>query len=78
MSKWFTDRRQEFIKATLKQFGQIRRADLVKEFGISTPQASIDIQTFLDHKPPHVVYDVRTKYYILTEEPEDNEEKSNG
>lgn len=65
MSKWFRDRRQEFIAATLKQFGQIRRADLIREFDISMPQASNDIQDFLASDPPHVRYDVSGKCYVL-------------
>jgi hypothetical protein len=70
MSKWFMDRRQEFIHATLKQFGQIRRADLIREFGISMPLASADIALFLSTNPPHVRYDVSAKMYVL-EEPTD-------
>lgn len=67
MSKWFMDRRQEFIAATLRQFGQIRRSDLMREFGISSPLASTDIRTFMEAKPPHVKYDVSAKEYILDE-----------
>lgn len=69
MSRWFKDRRQEFIAATLRQFGQIRRADIIREFDVSTPQASLDIADFLASKPRHVRYDVSTKCYVL-EEPE--------
>jgi len=62
---WFSDRRQEFIAATLRQFGQIRRTDLMRQFDISSPQASKDIAKFLAHDPPLVVYDVRSKMYVL-------------
>ena len=68
MSRWYQDRRQEFIAATLRQFGQIRRADLVREFGVSTPQASADIAAFLATKPSHVRYDVSAKAYVLEED----------
>lgn len=68
MSQWFKDRRQEFIAATLRQFGQIRRQDLVREFEISVPQASNDIAAFLETKPPHVRYDVSAKMYIVEDE----------
>jgi hypothetical protein len=67
MSRWFADRRQEFIAATLRQFGQIRRADIIREFDVSTPQASNDIAAFLATKPAHVKYDVSAKAYILEE-----------
>lgn len=69
MSQWFKQRRQEFIAATLRQFGQVRRADLVREFDISVPQASNDIAEFLSADPPHVRYDVSAKAYIM-EQPE--------
>lgn len=65
MSQWFKDRRQEFIAATLRQFGQVRRADLMREFDISTPQAATDIAAFLATDPPHVRYDVSAKVYVL-------------
>lgn len=68
MSRWFQDRRQEFIAATLRQFGQIRRADIIREFDVSTPQASADIAAFLAAKPPHVRYDVSAKAYVFVED----------
>lgn len=69
MSRWFRDRRQEFIAATLRQFGQIRRADIIREFDVSVPQASNDIAEFLASNPPHVRYDVSAKAYVLEEQP---------
>ena len=65
MSQWFKDRRQEFIAATLRQFGQVRRADLMREFKISAPQAAADIAAFLASDPPYVRYDVSAKVYVL-------------
>lgn len=65
MSEWFKQRRQEFIAATLRQFGQVRRADLVREFDISITQASNDIAAFLAADPRTVTYDVSAKVYIL-------------
>lgn len=69
MSKWFLNRRQEFIAATLRQFGQIRRRDLCREFDITAQVASNDIATFLASDPPHVSYDVSAKAYVLNDEP---------
>ena len=65
MSVWFKDRRQEFIAATLRQFGQVRRADIMREFDVSAVQASNDIAVFLSTKPPLVRYDVSAKCYVL-------------
>ena len=68
MSRWFQDRRQEFIAACLRQFGQVRRTDLIREFDVSLPQASADIAAFMAHKPPLVRYDVSAKAYVLDED----------
>lgn len=62
------DRRQEFILATLRQFGQVRRTDIIREFDVSTPQASTDIQNFLAANPALVKYDVSAKAYIIIED----------
>lgn len=67
MSQWFKNTRQEFILATLQQFGQIRRADLVRQFDISVPQASIDISEFLAANPAFVEYDTRGKTYVVSD-----------
>ena len=69
MSRWFQDRRQEFIFATLKQFGQVRRQDIMREFDVSLLLASADIQGFLAHNPAFVRYDVSAKAYVIVEEP---------
>ncbi|MDE2107398.1 MAG: hypothetical protein KGL39_59935 [Patescibacteria group bacterium] len=68
MSRWFQDRRQEFIAATLRQFGQVRRADIMREFDVSMPQASKDIQDFLSANPAYVRYDTSGKCYVLIED----------
>ena len=67
MSNWFILRRQEFIAATLRQFGQVRRSDIMREFDVSLPQASNDIALFLSADPPNVKYDVSAKAYVLIE-----------
>jgi hypothetical protein len=67
VSAWFKDRRQEFIAATLRQFGQLGRADLMRQFDISAQQASADIAAFLANNPPLVTYDVSARTYILVE-----------
>lgn len=69
MSTWFKDRRQEFIAATLRQFGQVRRGDLMRQFDISMPQASKDIADFLANDPPFVTYDTTAKAYVLNDPP---------
>lgn len=65
MSKWFHDRRQEFIAATLRQFGQIRRIDIMRQFEVSQAQAANDIAEFMASKPSGVRYDVSAKTYVF-------------
>jgi DeoR/GlpR family transcriptional regulator of sugar metabolism len=67
VSIWFKDRRQEFIAATFKQFGQISRVDIIREFDVSAQTASADISSFLAAKPAYVHYDVSAKVYVLGE-----------
>ena len=67
MSTLFKNRRQEFIAATLKQFGQIRRADIIHEFDVSLLQATLDIAEFLAGSPAHVRYDVSAKFCVFEE-----------
>lgn len=68
MSAWFQERRQEFIAATLRQFGQVRRSDIMREFDVSMPQASNDIAVFLSRDPCAARYDVSAKTYVLVED----------
>ena len=65
MSSSFKDRRQEFIATTLRQFGQIRRADIMREFGVTSAIAGADIAAFLANDPPFVRYDTSAKTYVL-------------
>lgn len=69
MSKWFLNKRQEFIEATFRQFGQIRRADIVREFEVTNAVASMDIAKFLDCNTfvGAIRYDVSAKIYVLEE-----------
>ncbi len=68
MSTWFQLRRQEFIAATVDQFGQIRRADIMREFDVTAAIASADIAAFLAARPALISYDVSAKTYVLTDE----------
>ena len=72
MSQWFKQRRQEFITATLRQFGQINRGQIAAQFEVSQQLASSDIQTWLDEHPDQVTYDLSAKCYVfnLPEDPQ--------
>lgn len=44
--RWFQRHRQEWIEETLRVFGFINRRHLQIKFGISTPQASLDLKRY--------------------------------
>jgi hypothetical protein len=64
MSSWFCQRRQEWIGETLRIFGFIQRAHLMRKFGISMPQASADLQKFKAANRNMMVYDEHAKQYV--------------
>jgi len=67
-SKWGPDRRLEFIDFRLRWDGRLNRADLVAFFGISVPQASLDIAKYLELAPANLVYDRSARVYLATSE----------
>lgn len=62
--RWFEQTRQEWIAETLRVFGFIQRKHLIRKFGISTPQASADLQRFQGDHPHAIRYDASRKRYI--------------
>lgn len=60
---WFAQQRHDWIAETLRVFGFINRAHLMRKFGISTPQASIDLQRFEKLHPYAIHYDANAKCY---------------
>lgn len=65
-SKWGPDRRLEFIDFRLRWDGRLNRADLVAFFGISVPQASLDIARYIELSPGNLVYDRSARVYMAT------------
>lgn len=53
----------DWIAETLRVFGFINRDHLVRKFGISTPQASTDLQRFMRLNPKAMHYDASLKRY---------------
>lgn len=66
MSTFFLDIRLDYIGWRLDTKGSIRRADLVRSFGISTPQASVDLAAFQATYPGVLQYDVSAKRYVFS------------
>lgn len=68
MSGWFLQQRQDFIRAQLQTFGQIRRADIAERFEVTVQVASSDIAEFVRNNPDAIIYDGRAKCYVLDRE----------
>lgn len=63
MMNWAAKIRQNFIADTLQRTGKINRADICSAFGISTPQASLDLKKFQKENPDFAEYNTKTKQY---------------
>ena len=63
LMRWFEERRIEWIAETLRVFGYINREHIEKKFGISTPQASHDLQEFQRRFPDRMTYNKCAKRY---------------
>jgi hypothetical protein len=61
--RWFFKHRQEWIGETVRIFEFINREHIERKFGISTPQASVDIQHFIDANPSVLKYNKSAKRY---------------
>jgi ABC-type uncharacterized transport system YnjBCD substrate-binding protein len=64
---WFAKARQDWIADTVKVFGYINREHIMKKFGVSTPQASMDLQEFMRANPGRIVYDKSMKRYFASD-----------
>lgn len=62
-SQWFKEHRLAWIKESVEIFGQINRENLLRKFGISTPQASLDIARAIERWPDLMTYNKSTKRY---------------
>ncbi|MBI0549935.1 WYL domain-containing protein [Pectobacterium parmentieri] len=63
---WGLERRLQFIDFRLRWNGHINRTDLTSFFGLSIPQASLDIAKYIEIAPYNLIYDRRTKTYTAT------------
>lgn len=62
---WFVRHRQDWIAETVRIFEFINREHLERKFGISTPQASMDLRQFQEERPGVIEYNRSTKRYEL-------------
>lgn len=64
---WGLERRLQFIDFRLRWEGRLNRTDLTEHFGLSTPQASLDIAKYLELAPDNLAYDRSSRTYVVTE-----------
>ena len=64
VSRWGQDRRLEFIDFRLRWDGRLNRSDLIGFFGISVPQASLDIARYTELAPANLTYDRSARVYV--------------
>lgn len=55
--------RLRFIDFVLDHYGTLRRSAIMDYFGLSEPQATIDIREYLKLSPCNMVYDKTAKCY---------------
>jgi len=66
--KWSQERRLEFIDFRLRWDGRLNRSDLMDFFGISVPQASLDISRYTELAPGNLVYDRSSRVYLASDD----------
>lgn len=62
--RWSQERRLEFIDYRLRWDGRLNRSDLVEFFGISVPQASLDIARYTELASNNIRYDASARTYL--------------
>lgn len=63
---WGALQRLRFIDFRLCWEGRINRGDVVDAFGVSIPQASIDLREYMERAPGNVDYNKSQKFYFPT------------
>lgn len=64
--RWSQERRLEFIDFRLRWDGRLNRSDLTDFFGISIPQASLDISRYGELAPANMEYDRSARVYLAS------------
>lgn len=50
-------------------YGFINRAHIRRKFGVSTPQAALDLRAFQEANPGAMTYDTQRKTYVAARSP---------
>jgi hypothetical protein len=64
--RWALKQRMDFIRERLRFVGTINRGDIVLKFGVSVPQASLDLSAFRKLHPDAMRYDLTRKTFVST------------
>lgn len=67
MSDWFKRQRVEWIAEMVRIYGFINREHIEKKFGVSTPQASMDLRDAMAEHPNLIEYNRSSKRYEMVE-----------
>lgn len=60
---WFQRHRYDWIAESCRIFGRINRSHIVAKFGVSVPQASMDLAAVMKLWPGVIVYNPSAKEY---------------
>lgn len=50
----------------MRVFGYINREHIQRKFGVSTPQASMDLNAFMRANPGRITYDKSSKRFVTS------------
>jgi hypothetical protein len=62
--RWGLGQRFEFIEWRAYWVGRVNRGDLEGRFGVSTPQASLDLRAYQEAVPGNIEYNATEKAYV--------------
>ena len=65
---WAMRQRQGWIAETIRVFGFINRVHIERKFGVSTPQASVDLAAFQRNYPGRIIYNASEKRFEAVKE----------
>jgi hypothetical protein len=66
--RWGAEQRLEFIEFRAFWGGGVNRADIIDQFGVSTPQASNDLTAYRTLAPDNLQYDSSAKRYVAAKD----------
>jgi len=65
--KYAVEMRLRFIDFLMHHYGTLNRSAIMDFFGVSMPQAALDIRTYVEIAPGNMIYDKSAKTYRRSE-----------